>query len=191
MADNAGRNRHAWAIAGAFAAQAGILIGTGVLQGGTVTAPAAPAPAAQAPGTVTLLPYITPQHVQQAPVFSYTLSMDGQRGSGVFMGDRPAPAYTVEPGQDLRITLSVAIPATLNITGLSVSLASTTQMGQDVTVYDDAAQPLAPGLHTFKLDLAGSAGDLQPGTTWSLYLAAGSADGSYDGSPVASVTAGS
>jgi hypothetical protein len=199
MADIARRDGHGWAIAAAFVAQAGIFVGIGVLLGGASSSATAsdsgqafavPAPAVVSP----MMPLMSPQGAQQPGALPYTVFMDGQSASGVFVDEQPAPAFMVAPGQDLTATLSVTVPASLNITDLSVSLEPFGQTGQDPQVqdvYDNPAQPLSPGMYTFTLNWAGSASELQPGTTWSLFMSTSAPDGTAEGEPIATVSVGS
>jgi hypothetical protein len=181
MADNAGREGRGWTIAGAFAGQAIIFVSVaaalvGVRGGGPgpASASAVPVPAISAvpvpaPSYITLLPVITaPDSAQDGlPIM---VSVDGQSHFGLSQRGLPTHwSYTVPPGQDLTITLRVEVPATLSITDLSVSLGDGSQ-ARGMTLYDDAAQPLTPGEHTFMGLWAGSASELQPGTTWSIYM---------------------
>jgi hypothetical protein len=198
MADNAGRPGRGWTIAGAFAGQAIILVGIaaalGAARGGPVPMPApvisaVPAPAIPAgPSSASLLPVFTMPYTLNS-MFVYTLSMDGQTRSGIFQRGLSANlSYKAPPGQDLAITLGVKIPAGLSITDLSVSLGDGSP-ARAATVYDDAAQPLTPGEHTFSVIWAGSASELQPGTTWSIHLAT-NAPGQYKDAPIATVSVG-
>jgi hypothetical protein len=175
MADNAGREGRGWTIAGAFAGQAIIFVSIAAALGGTsggpvpLPAPAISAVPVPAPSSITLLPVITsPDSAQDGlPIM---VSVDGQSHLGLRQQGLPTRfSYTVPPGQDLTITLRVKVPATLSITDLSVSLGDGNQ-ARGMTLYDDAAQPLTPGEHTFMGIWAGSASELQPGTTWSIYM---------------------
>lgn len=196
MADNAGREGRGWTIAGAFAGQVIIFVSIaaalGGASGGPVPLPASavPVPAISAvppPSSASLLPVFTTPLIRQS-VLVYTLSMDGQTRNGIFQRGLPANlSYKVPPGQDLAITLGVEIPAGLSITDLSVSLGDNGQ-AREATVYDNAARPLAPGEHTFAVIWAGSSSELQPGTTWSMYMAT---NASSPNAPIATISVGS
>jgi len=196
MTDNGSRAGRGWAIAGAFVGQVGIFAGIGMLSAGAVTAPTAmPVYAAPAPAVASLLPVVAAPGLPQPDTFPYTLSMDGQAGSGTFSGSYPEgqpplPSYTVRPGQPVSITLGVTIPDALRLASLTVTFAEVgPDVGQpiDQALYHDATQPLAPGPYTFMVDWPGSGSGLQPATKWLVYMSAGS-PGMSNGSPIATVT---
>jgi hypothetical protein len=177
------RDGHGWAIAGAFAGQAAIIVGIGALLAGAGTTAAVtqvsavPAPAIAAPKPAfSLMPDIQPL-TGGSPY--YQLNIDGQNGSNVFPDALSAPSFLVQPGQDLTVALDVTIPSGQSLTGMSVSLIGASGTGTPgVTPPDNAfsVQPLSPGTHVFVLSWPGSAGELRPGTHWSLFMSAG-ADG--------------
>lgn len=197
MADNAGREGRGWTIAGAFAGQAIIFVSIAAalvgVRGGPVplSASAVPAPAisgmpATAPSAITLLPVITTPYSAQdgLPIM---VSVDGQSHLGLSQRGLPVRfSYTIPPGQDLTITLGVKVPATLSITDLSVTLGDGNQ-ARRLTLYDNAAQPLTPGEQTFTGVWAGSASELQPGTTWPIYLST-NVPIPYKSAPIATIS---
>jgi hypothetical protein len=134
------------------------------------------------------MPFMSPLGAQQPGALPYVVSIDGQTASGIFVDNQPAASYMITPGQDLTVTLSVNVPASEDITDLSVALEPSGQTGQDPQVLD--LQPLSPGPSTFTLYFAGSASELAPGTTWQLFMSTNAADGSYEGEQIATITVG-
>jgi hypothetical protein len=185
------RDSHGWAIAGAFAGQAAIIVGIGALLAvGTTSAStqmsAWPAPLAAAPRPA----FIAAPDVQPLNDFPYQVAMDGQHGGDVFPDASSMPAFTVKPGQDLTVSLDVTVPATQSITDLSVSLLGLTQDAgrSDIqSPYNDSVQSQAPGTHVFLLSWPGSASELRPGTQWMLFMSAGAPNGRVS-SPIAQIT---
>jgi hypothetical protein len=200
------RDGHGWAIAGAFAGQAAIIVsigallaGSGTTTAGTQVSMAVPAPAVAKPG-----PALSVVPDMKAPAdFSYQVTMDGQSGGGVFPDTSPVPSFMVKPGQDLAITLDVTVPPAKSVTTMRVSLigaASDSQAPSNDTQVpsNDTVQPQplfsgtyvfpsSPGTHVFVLSWPGSASELTPGTMWTLFMSAGTADSGYGGS-IATVT---
>jgi hypothetical protein len=201
MTDNGGRAGRGWVIGGAFAGQAGIFIGIGALLAGAASAPvmsvsAMPVPAAAPLPVISAQAIPVPVIPQPPNMFSYTVSMYGSASGGtvsaVYPERRsPLPAYTVKPGQRAGIILSVAIPRTLKLTGLTLTFTQVVPdivLPMDQSLYRaDTQVPLAPGPHNFVVGWPGSGSALQPGTQWLIYLSADSPDVS-DGSPIATVT---
>lgn len=185
------RDGHGWAIAGAFAGQAAIIVGLGVTLTTATTSGAVtqvitgPVPAAAAPGPViSAVPLVRP-----LTGFQYQVAMDGQHGGGVFPD--AAPALTVKPGQDLVVSLDVTVPSGRAIIDMRVSLVGPTQGSAGTAEirpsYNDSVQSQAPGTRVFLLSWPGSASELQPGTQWMVVLTTG-APGASVGGVIARIT---
>jgi hypothetical protein len=187
------RDGHGWAIAGAFAGQAAIIVGIGALlagagpTGAVTQASAVPAPAMAKPGPAfSVVPDI------KAPTdFSYQVTMDGQSGGGVFPVSSPVPSFTVKPGQDLTITLDMTVPPAQSVTTMRVSLiGAASAAGNQALSSRTYVFPPSPGTNVFVLSWPGSASALTPGTEWTLFMSAGTSASGYGG-PIATVTVGS
>jgi hypothetical protein len=187
------RDSHGWAIAGAFAGQAGIIVGIGALLAATGGAPAAtqssavPAPAAAQPApAISVVP-------QVQPMIPYQVAMDGQRGGDVFPQSSSVPSFTVEPGQDLTVSLGLGpVPSAVSVSGISWSLVGTNSNSdagapEMQTPYNDSVQAQSPGTYVTRLSWPGSASELQPGTQWTLVMTAGG-PGQLGTSPIANIT---
>jgi hypothetical protein len=194
MTDNGSNASRGLAISGAFIGQIGIFAGIGALLVGAASGPVGMSvSAASVPAVAAPAPVIYSAVSQLPDSFSYTFSMDGSASGGTVSGVYPEsqsalPAYTVKPGQPLRVKLGATIPDGAKITGLTLTFEqvgawSTTFSPREL--YQDAKRPLGPGQHTFVADWASS--KLRPGTQWLVYLTADSAGASED-SPVATVT---
>jgi hypothetical protein len=148
MSGNAARNGYRWAITGAFAGQAALLLAIAALLTMTTGRPAA----APSSGTI-----------------SYALSMDGQTGSATVTHDVPVPtlSYKVGPAETVYVTLTLTVPAGLppaaQVTDLQVSLYNREEGGvvKLYHVFNAATAPLAPGKHTFTVTFAGPLGPNQ------------------------------
>jgi hypothetical protein len=202
VANNGTRASRGWVISAAFIGQVGIFLGIGALLTGATTTQAA-MPVADAPVPVAVAaPAVTaPVPAIFAPVplgnvFRYTFSMYGQASGGavsdVYPDRRAAlPAYTVKPGHQAGIRLSVTIPGDLKLTDLTLTFAEVVpeyEHPADQALYQGTGQqPLAPGRHTYVVSWPGSGSRLQPGTRWLVYLSA-SSNAVADGSPIATVT---
>jgi hypothetical protein len=100
------------------------------------------------------------------------------------------PAFTVKPGQDLTVALDVTVPSGQPLTSVSVSLIGATQGARAPdfrTSYNDSVQAQAPGTRSFLLTWPVSAGELPPGTQWTLSMTVGTPDG-HDADPIARIT---
>jgi hypothetical protein len=164
------RESHGWAIAGAFAGQAAIIIGIGTLLAGIGGAPTATQMSAvPAPALVAPQPGIAS--------FPYQVAIDGQQGGAVFPTPLSSvPTFTVRPGQDLTVSLDVTLGPGQSASGMSADLvgASPGTGSPDVkTPYNDSVQLQSPGTHVFLLTWPKSASELRPGTQWTLYLSTG------------------
>jgi hypothetical protein len=187
------RDGHGWAIAGAFAGQAAIIVGIGALLAGADTtgavtqASAVPAIAVPAPA-ISAVPDIQP-----LIDFPYRVTMNGQSAAAGFPDSSPVHSFMVKPGQDLTITLDVTIPSAQSVTDVSVSLIGATSDtgGPDIQPSaNDTVQPLTPGTHVFVLSWPGSASELKPGTQWPLYMSV-AGPGWRESDPIANVTVAS
>ena len=180
---------HGWAIAGAFAGQAAIIVGIGALlsgvgaTSGATAMSASPAPAIAAPQPAS----------SAVTSFPYQLAIDGQRGGAVFPTPLTSlPVFTVAPGQDLTVSLGVTLPPGQNVSGLSADLVGSSPGAASPalqTPYNDSVQVQAPGTHVFLLTWPKLASELRPGTQWTLYLSTGPGWGGADlEAPIAQIT---
>ena len=184
------RDTHGWAIAGAFAGQAAIIVGIGALLAGIGTPAATQMSAAPAPAVYALQPAVSalPANIP------YEVTIDGQQGGALFPAQPSSvPTFTVQPGQDLAASLDVTMPPGLSVTGLSVRLVGTvggTGTADIQTPYNDSVQAQAPGTQVFMLTWPGSASELRPGTQWTLYMTPGPGRDAA-GAPIAHVNVAS
>ena len=186
------RDGYGWAIAAAFVGQAALIAGIGTLLAGagstsTASISASPLITVQGPAAST-----TPD-VQPLNEFPYEVAVDGQHAGGVFPDVSSLPSFTVKPGQDLTISLDLTVPSAQTIGDLSAGLAGTagsTPATEIQAPYNDSVQTQAPGTQVFLISWPGSAGELRPGTRWTVSLSTSTADFSYV-APIASVTVAS
>jgi hypothetical protein len=195
------RDGHGWAIAGAFAGQAAIIISIGaLLAGADTTATVTQVSAAGSTPVISMpqpafKPAFGMPDIKGSPGFSYQVTVDGQSGSSVFPDSPSVPSFTVKPGQDLTVTLDVTVPPVKGVTDLSVGLIGAPSAaggpgGPGIQAPSNdivQPQPLSPGTHEFVLSWPGSASELTPGTVWTLFMSAGTPDSGYGG-PIATVT---
>jgi hypothetical protein len=201
MAKNGTGPGHGWAITTAFIGQLAIFmaVSTVLVGAGTQVRPVtayAPMPAAVAVPAITAPDPAIVAPAPNANAFPYTFLVIGQGGGGAVSDVYPQrhsalPVFTVEPGHQAVVKLSVTIPGDLKLTGLTLSFAEVVpeyEYPADQALFTGTAdQPLAPGPHTFAVNWPESGTGLQPGTRWLVYLSADS-NAVADGSPIATVT---